>query len=232
MFNKLACATKFSLACSPGPCTTDPSRSVVPALPTTCCSAPVVSPGFAPCASSLLLTPCWIADFRLSLAGRVVAELLPFGLSKSAQADLEPQSSAQSQQILDLGARPAPLFPVAHSDTPSDPLVQLGDRTVILADAEVRRPASKILPQFVQPVLHGYAPASSREFLDPVLEVRQGLIGPAYLLALDREAQEIAFAHRCHFAFDKVDLEFEGPLQIPRDGVHHPLRGALAPRGS
>ena len=39
----------------------------------------------------MLLTPCWIAVFRLT---------------------------PQSQQILDLGARPAPLFPVTHADAP------------------------------------------------------------------------------------------------------------------
>jgi len=40
--------------------------------------------------------------------------------------------------------------------------------------------------------------------LDPVLEVRQDLVGPADFLALDREAQKAAFAHGCHFAFGKV----------------------------
>src|SRR3989339_97914 len=74
----------------------------------------------------------------------------------------------------------------------------------------------------------GEAPASSRELFDPVLEVRQCLIGPAYLLALDREAQKGAFAHRCNFAFDQIDFELELGLQIPRDGTHHPLCSAFA----
>ena len=53
------------------------------------------------------------------------------------------------------------------------------------------------------------------------------LIGPAYFLALDRETQKAAFAHRCHLAFGRVDLELEDRFQMPRDGVHHPLGGAL-----
>ncbi|MDP2222384.1 MAG: hypothetical protein Q8K34_19660, partial [Hydrogenophaga sp.] len=59
---------------------------------------------------------------------------------------------AQSQQVLDFGARPAPLFPVAHAHAPSDPLVQFRDWPVILADAKVRHPTPKTLPQFSQPV--------------------------------------------------------------------------------
>ena len=91
-------------------------------------TGPAATPGCVPCAVRrretvprtvsrpahlLLLAPCWIAVFRLSLAGRGVAELRPLGPSKSAQADLEPRSSVQGQQVLDLRAHPAPLFPAA-----------------------------------------------------------------------------------------------------------------------
>ena len=61
-----------------------------------------------------------------------------------------------------------------------------------------------------------------------MLEARQCLVGPAYLLALDREAQEAAFAHRSHLAFGRVDVELEGLLQVSRDAAHHPLARALA----
>ena len=126
------------------------------------------------------------------------------------------QAHAQVQQILDLRAHPAPLFPVAHADAPPDPLVQFRDRPVVLADAKVRRPAPQVLPQFVQPVLHGNTPASSREFLDPVIEVRFRFIVPAYLLALDREVQESAFTHSRDLAFGRDDLELEGRVQMTR----------------
>lgn len=98
---------------------------------------------------------------------------------------------------------------------------------VVLADAEVRRPAPQVLPQLVQPVVHADAPASSRQLLDPVLEVRQGLVGPANLVALDREAQKAAFAHRRCSAFGRVDRELEASLQVSRDAEHHPLGGAF-----
>ena len=103
--------------------------------------------------------------------------------------------------MLDLCAHPAPLFPVTHAYAPSDPLVQLGYWLVVLANAKLRRPASKVLPQFVQPVFHGNTPTLSVEFLDLVLEVRQCVIGPADFLARDREAKKAAFAHQCHLAF-------------------------------
>jgi len=65
-----------------------------------------------------------------------------------------------------------------------------------------------------------------------VPKVRKCLIGPAYLLALDREAQEAAFTHRCHLAFGRVDLEFECRVEVPLDAsrvdVNRPLPRALA----
>ena len=94
---------------------------------------------------------------------------------------------------------------------------------VVLADAKVAYPSPQVLPQFVQPVRHGHPPASARQLLDPVLEVRLGLFSPAYLLALDRKAQEAAFAHQGYFAFGKVDVKFEGALQIPCQAAHDPL---------
>ena len=120
---------------------------------------------------------------------------LPVAVATASVLNRQLQAHAQGQQILDLRARPAPLFPVAHTHAPSDPLVEFGDGPVVLADAEVCRPSPQVLPQFLQPVLRENTPASARELFDPVLEVCQGLIGPAYLLALDRKAQKGAFAH-------------------------------------
>ena len=134
----------------------------------------------------------------------------------------------EGHQILDLRARPTPLFPVAHADTPSNPFLQFGDRPVILADAVIRGPPSKVLPKLVQPVLHGDSPTASCEFFDLVLEVGEGLLSPEYFAAYDREPEEAALTHRCYLAFGRVDLEFEGAFQIPRDGTHHPLGSASA----
>jgi hypothetical protein len=61
-----------------------------------------------------------------------------------------------------------------------------------------------------------------------VLERRQRLVGPADLVALDREAQEAAFTHRRDLAFGRVRLELEGAFEVPCDAAHHPLCSAFA----
>ena len=138
------------------------------------------------------------------------------------------QAYAQFQQVPNLRARPAPLLPVAHPYSPPDPFVQLGHWPVVLADAEVPHPTPHILPQLVQPVFHRYPPAAPRQLLYPVLERRQSLIGPAYLLAPDGEVQKAAVAHGRNPAFGKIDFELEGGFQVSRDAAHYPLCGALA----
>ena len=43
----------------------------------------------------------------------------------------------------------------------------------------------------------------------------------------DREAQEAAFAHRCHFAFGTVYRELEVAFKIPCQAAHDPLTRTL-----
>ena len=93
--------------------------------------------------------------------------------------------------------------------------------------AEVPHPTPHILPKFVQPVFHRYPPAARRQLLDPVLDGRQCLVGPAYLLAQDGEAHEAAFAHWRNPAFGQVDCELEGGFQVSHDAAHYSLCGAL-----
>ena len=79
----------------------------------------------------------------------------PIAVVADTALDRRLQAHAQGQQILDLGARPAPLFPVAHADASSDPLVQLRGCPVILVDAKARHPASKVAPDEAQQSLVG-----------------------------------------------------------------------------
>lgn len=50
----------------------------------------------------------------------------------------------------------------------------------------IRRPAPHVLPQLVQPAFHADPPTSAAQLLDPVLEGRQCLVGPANLRAPHR----------------------------------------------
>ena len=138
------------------------------------------------------------------------------------------QTDAQSQQVADLRPRPAPLFPVTHGHAAAQPLIQRRDRPVILADANVPEPSPQEVPQFVQSNGHGNPPTSPRQFPDPVLEVCQRLVAPAYLRAAQGESEETAVTHRRHLAPGRIDLEFEAGLQVTREILHHALPGPLA----
>ena len=65
---------------------------------------------------------------------------VPPVLAADAMLDRRLQAHAQIQQVANLRAHPAPLFPVAHAQSPSDPVIQFRHWPVILAEAQVRRP--------------------------------------------------------------------------------------------
>ena len=112
--------------------------------------------GFAPqvfhAEQSLLLEPC-IGHGLLRHRGPGHA---PVTQAAHAMLDRGLERHTQTQHMSNLGARPAPLFPVAHPHAPPDPLVQFGDWPVILADAEVAEPAPQVLGEFLQSVVHRY----------------------------------------------------------------------------
>lgn len=143
---------------------------------------------------------------------------MPVALAADAMLDRRLQADAQGQQVADLRTRPAPLFPIAHPDAPSQPLVQFRDRPVVLADAKVSQPASHVLPQLVHPVRHRHSPASAGEFLHAVLECRQLLFLPADFAPIDGEAQKAALAHSRNLAFGRV--EFQSSFQVARQTLH------------
>ena len=90
-------------------------------------------------------------------------------------------SRAEREEVADLGANASPLFPVAHADAPSQPPIELRHGTVVVRDGEVTPPASEVLGELVEPVVHRHAPAASRQSTDTVAEVVEGLVGPAKL---------------------------------------------------
>ncbi len=77
--------------------------------------------------------------------GRQGLRQVPVALATDRCEDGLAPAGPQRAQVADLGACPAPLFPVTHSATPPDPLVDLGDRPVVLRNAVVAHPASTVL---------------------------------------------------------------------------------------
>ncbi len=68
---------------------------------------------------------------------------VPVALATDRCQDRLALARSQSQQILHLGARPAPLLPVAHPDATANPVVDLRKRSVAVRDATVGMPSSR-----------------------------------------------------------------------------------------
>ena len=51
-----------------------------------------------------------------------------------------------------LGFCPAPLFEIAHAQTPSQPVVYFGNRLVIFRNPEVAHPASEVFGELLVPI--------------------------------------------------------------------------------
>lgn len=120
----------------------------------------------------------------------------------------------QRQKIADLGAHPAPLFPVAHTDAPSDPRVDFRYGSVIVRDAKIVHPASDITREPVEPIGHRDTPASSGEFPDVMLEVGEGLVGPSQFRSSKGKPQELTVIGLDHSALLLVDREFQLAGQV------------------
>ena len=73
------------------------------------------------------------------------ARQMPVALAAERRQDRLAFERPQGQQVADLGAHVAPLFPVAHAHPAAQPVVDLGDRSVVIRDAEVAHPASHVL---------------------------------------------------------------------------------------
>ncbi len=91
-----------------------------------------------------------IADREQALAGKPLIGhpglggkglgQMPVAFATDRRQDRLPFARSQLQQMPDLGACVAPLFPVAHPDAPSDPVIQGWYGPAILRDAKIVHP--------------------------------------------------------------------------------------------
>ena len=134
----------------------------------------------------------------------------------------------QGEQGTHLGAHVAPLFPVAHAQPAAQPVIDLGDRSVIVRNAEVAHPTAHVLGELAEPVRHRHTPASPGQSPDVVLEVREGAIGPPQLGSTEGKTEELAVVGLHHPALALVDRQLELAGQVRRDTGLDPFTGALA----
>ncbi len=108
---------------------------------------------------------------------------MPVALGAHARPDRRALRCPQGQPVANAMAHTVPLLPVAHTDTPPQPVVQRGDWPVVIRDAAVAHPTAAICGELLEPIVHGQAPASPGELTQPVTQVLVGALGPGQLFA-------------------------------------------------
>lgn len=147
--------------------------------------------------------PCFARPCRLgptSLSGvngerRLGARQVP------RSAELPRQHSvilgnAHLQKVAGPRSGPAPLHPEAHSHPAANPLINLRNRPVVLADPKVPHPTPKVAAQLRQATTHRHAPITIRQSPDFSPETRRSLLGPADLGSLKGNAKERKLVRR------------------------------------
>ncbi len=133
---------------------------------------------------------------------------VPVAFATERGEDRLAATGPQSEKMADLRACPAPLFPVTHTDTPPDPLIDLGDGSVIVRNAIVVHPTSNVLRELVKPVAHRDAPAATRQSADAMLERREGCVGPTQLRSPESKAEEHHPVESAHPALHSLTFSF------------------------
>ena len=79
--------------------------------------------------------------------------------------------NTQPHQISHFGAWLAPLSPVSHSDTASDPVIQITASLVAGGDTKVVDPATKVLADLEELIVHRHTPVPVCQCPDTLLEL-------------------------------------------------------------
>ena len=125
--------------------------------------------------------------------------------------------NTQLHQVSHFGARLAPLSPVSHPDATADPVIQIAAALVASGNAKVVDPATEVLADSEELVVHRHAPIPVRQYPDALLELAQRVRVPMDLGSLEGKAQELAVIGFDHSALGRVDRQFQAMLQVVAD---------------
>ena len=139
------------------------------------------------------------------------------------------QGRPQLEELPDLGTGKPPLFPIAHTHSASEPVVDFRDGTVIFRYTEVIHPSPDILGEFLVTILHGDEPASSGQEFDPSLEFAKGLVRPSDFGSLEGKTEEVGIIRCGNPAFVLIDLELEFIFQKACNAFFYPQPCPLSP---
>ncbi len=95
---------------------------------------------------------------------------MPVALAAACVANCLASRNAEPNEHFASAFRPTPLFPVAHPDAATNPLIEFVEQLQLRCQAEVSRPAANITSQFAQATFHRNAPATAGDLANAVLE--------------------------------------------------------------
>jgi len=134
--------------------------------------------------------------------------------------------STEFNQFANAFLASAPLFQVAHADTPSKPMIEFNDIVIFHSDPEVIHPSLSIGTDFPVPVIHGDAPTAASKMAQFGLEPRNGFLGDSKPFTGEGKPEKGTFLGLHHFAFVPVDLYLEDFLKKSAYTFHHTESGS------
>src|SRR5690554_5720145 len=134
----------------------------------------------------------------------------------------------QPHQVSHFGARLTPLSPVSHPDATADPMIQIAAALVASGNAKVVDPATEVLADLEELVVHRHAPVPVRQYPDALLELMHRVRVPMDLGSLEGKAQEFAVIGSDYAALGRVYRQFQTMFQVVADAGQHPVACASA----
>jgi len=134
--------------------------------------------------------------------------------------------NTQLHQVSHFGARLAPLSPVGHPDAAANPVIQIATALVAGGNAKVVDPATKVLADPEELIVHRHTPIPVRQYPNALLELAQRVRVPMNLGSLEGESQELAFIGSDDPALGRIDRQFQTMLQVVADAGQHPVTRA------
>ena len=122
----------------------------------------------------------------------------------------------------------APLLQDVAAKPPLNPLLQLLERSLRLAEPEIRFPSGHVLPKLVDHLLESNSPCSVGAPPDLGLELIDRSFGdraPVRTSRGERETEEPSLPRSVHGALGLVHFELQSPHQVPGDAFQHSLSG-------
>ena len=148
---------------------------------------------------------------------------VPVAFATQRRQDSVPFARSEPHQISHLGPHLTPLFPVAHAHPSAQPLIQFGDRAVVVRDTEVAHPTTDVPGELVEPIAHRDTPAASGQLAEVMPKVLEGPLRPAQLGSSKAKTEKLTDTGLYDSALVLIHHQSETLGQEASDACQDPL---------